>query len=96
MDGDGKADIRFQNTNVGDGSIYGWTMDGPAITTGRFLIGPNSGWSVSHVRDLSGDCRGDVLLKNTNKQVYGWLMDGLTIIQGGLLFDAGAVWQVAP
>jgi hypothetical protein len=25
LDGDGKADIRFQNTNVGDGSIYGWT-----------------------------------------------------------------------
>jgi hypothetical protein len=42
LNGDGKADILLKHT---DGSIYAWTMGGPTVTAGGYLMGAGS-WSV--------------------------------------------------
>jgi hypothetical protein len=93
LDGDGKADVLFKNT---DGSIYGWIMNGLAISNGGVLIGPSSGWSVSHVRDLDGDGKGDILLKHTDGRAYAWQMNGLSVTGAALLLETGSPWSVAP
>jgi hypothetical protein len=68
FDGDGKADILFQNDN---GMLSVWTMGGANGTTkvGQFNI-PNSAqqlgtnWKVEGVRDMNSDGKADILLAN--------------------------------
>jgi hypothetical protein len=46
LDGDGKADIVWQNT---DGRVAAWLMNGTATRSGGDILGSGSGWSVSAV-----------------------------------------------
>jgi hypothetical protein len=46
LNGDGKADIAWQNT---DGSTAAWLMNGTTMTSGAGLLGAGSGWGVTAV-----------------------------------------------
>jgi hypothetical protein len=46
LDGDGKADIVWQNA---DGSVAAWLMNGTTMTSGLGILGPGTGWSINPV-----------------------------------------------
>ncbi|MBF0606758.1 MAG: VCBS repeat-containing protein [Magnetococcales bacterium] len=81
FDGDGKADILWQDTTSGDVAI--WMMDGTSIVGGGLVVGGMLNWHVLAVADYNGDGRSDVLWQNTGDGgVFVWFMDGTTITSG--------------
>src|SRR5207247_6590433 len=45
-------------------------------------------------RDLNGDGRGDILIRDSgNGLVYGWLMNGVAIAGGGYVLSADSGWS---
>jgi hypothetical protein len=44
LDGDGKADILWQNT---DGRVAAWIMNGTTMSSGAGILAASTGWSVS-------------------------------------------------
>ncbi|KJU81694.1 FG-GAP repeat-containing protein, partial [Candidatus Magnetobacterium bavaricum] len=54
FDGDGKADMLWQNTTTGD--VYVWLMDGAGIIGGGFVVrGMPALWQLLTVADYNGD-----------------------------------------
>ena len=66
FNGDGKADILWQNDS-GQAAI--WTMDGMNLT-GAGTVGPNPGpsWHVKDAADFNGDGKADILWQNDSGQ----------------------------
>jgi FG-GAP-like repeat len=81
FNGDGQADILWQNAN-GQAAI--WEMDGTNVTASA-TVGPNPGpnWKVVGTGDFNGDGDSDILWQNASGQVAVWEMDGTNVIAGG-------------
>ena len=91
FDGDGKADILWQNTTSGE--VYIWLMDGTTSTSQAevSVVPPSTGWVIAGVGDFNDDGKADILWQNTiSGEVYLWLMNGTTIA------SQGPVQTVAP
>ncbi len=79
FNGDGKADILWQNDN---GLPAIWTMDGTNITGGAGLTNPGPTWHVEAAADFNGDGKADILWQNDNGLPAIWTMDGTNITGG--------------
>ena len=91
FNGDGKADLMWQNT---DGSIVLWTMDGVNHTSAAYFAGV-AGWSVKdNQSDFSGDGKSDLLWTNTDGSAIVWQMDGVNYT-AAQYFAGGGGWSVA-
>ncbi|KJU81529.1 hypothetical protein MBAV_006279 [Candidatus Magnetobacterium bavaricum] len=94
FDGDGKADILWQDSITGDTAA--WLMDGAKIVNANYVIrGIPSNWWLLAAGDYNGDGKADVLWQdNTTGDVAVWFMDDLKVLGGdyvvhGLSLD----WQ---
>ena len=78
FNGDGKADVVWQNDN---GQAAVWLMDG-GVPIARAEVGanPGSAWHVIGAADFNGDGKADILWQNDNGQAGVWLMNGTTPI----------------
>ncbi|KJU82911.1 conserved hypothetical protein, membrane [Candidatus Magnetobacterium bavaricum] len=87
FNGDGKADVLFQNNN---GDVFIWLMDGAKITVGDYVQhGLARDWVFKAIGDFNGDGKSDILWQNsTTGDVAIWLMDGTRINGGGIVMKA--------
>jgi len=75
LNGDGNADILFQNTDI---EIAVWYMNGSgAATVAASISTANLGdWVVVGVADMNNDGNADILFQNTEGQIAVWYMNG--------------------
>ncbi|WP_165838961.1 beta strand repeat-containing protein [Roseicella frigidaeris] len=92
FDGDGRADILWQNANS---AVSVWRMDGTQYLGGDTIATPGAGWSVVGTGDFDGDGRSDILLQSSAGKVQAWRMDGTTILSKTVLDSQSAGWTVA-
>ncbi len=98
VDGDGNADVFWQNTTTGDLSL--WTMNGLQLISGDPLVPSNAGdsnWRVRAVADVNHDGHPDLIWQHvTQGWVSVWTMTGRTMIEGHLLspYAVDPAWQV--
>ncbi len=77
LDGDGKTDIVWHNTETG--LLYYWLMDGRSqLGAGGIGIVDNFDWRTTAVGDMNGYGSPDILWENTaNGRRLVWFMDGV-------------------
>ena len=81
LNGDGKSDILWLNTN---GTVTIWEMNGGQVlaTVGGQVV--SNAWTIVGTGDFNGDGKSDILWRNTNGTVAIWEMNG-----GQLLASVG-------
>jgi hypothetical protein len=92
FDGDGKADLLWQNSN-GDTSM--WLMNGAAASSVVDLGVIGNGWAVVATGDFDGDGMGDIFWRNSNGDTSIWLMNGTQIASAVDLGLVPVSWSVA-
>ena len=93
FDGDGKADILWQNSNTGH--LYVWLMNGTNVSGGGDIGSVSSDWSIEGIGDFNKDGKADILWQNSsNGQVYIWLMNGASVSSGASPGTVGSGWNV--
>jgi hypothetical protein len=96
VDGDGKADIVWRNTN--DGSVAAWLMNGLSASTKDVYAGmPTASWGIKGEGDINGDGKADLVWRNTaDGSVAAWLLDGLNPPTKGVYAGMPtAAWVIA-
>ncbi|HLQ76668.1 MAG TPA: VCBS repeat-containing protein [Terriglobia bacterium] len=96
LDGDGKADIIWRNSQTGD--VAAWLMDGATMKSWSTLfsrLGPS--WFIAGIGDLDGDGKQDLIWQDRQTgDVSEWLMNGTSIKSWASLFSgANSNWTVA-
>ena len=77
FNGDGKADILWQNTSTGQRGI--WLMNGTTFQSFVSFATVDTSWSIAGSGDFNGDGKADILWQNTSTGQRGiWLMNGTT------------------
>ena len=95
FNGDGKADILWQNTATGE--VYIWLMNGTTIASqgSPGTVSPSSGWVIQGAGDFDGNGMSDILWRNsTSGEVYIWLMNGMTIAGQGSPGTVSSAWSI--
>src|SRR5205085_1747770 len=96
FDGDGKADILFENAS---GSRWLFLMNGAAVQSAVPVPAAASGWALVGVGDFNGDGKADLLWQNTAAPTQYWiyLLDGASVIgQAGLSAAPGYSPRLPP
>ena len=86
LDGDGRADIIWQNMVVGTLGV--WFMDGVNVRfPASFSIGmPDPNWKIAGAGDLNSDGKADVVWQNhATGHLGAWLMDGNNVMSTSAL-----------
>ncbi|WNM56615.1 VCBS repeat-containing protein [Candidatus Nitrospira allomarina] len=93
LNGDGKADLVFRNTN---GNAAVWLLNGAAAPLSTVSLGGvGSDWEVAGVGDTDADGNADIIWRNTTTgAVAVWLMNGGTRISAGLPGTASTAWTI--
>jgi alpha-tubulin suppressor-like RCC1 family protein len=80
MDGDGRADILWRHSALGE--VWLWPMDGAARTAESYVRGvADTNWEIRGVTDLTGDGKADILWRHkTTGTIYLWPMNGTTVV----------------
>jgi len=77
FNGDGNADILFQNK---DGTPQIWEMNGTSILAEATLANPGSSWQAIGTSDFNGDGMSDILFQNSsNGTPLVWEMNGTSV-----------------
>src|SRR3984957_8432307 len=92
FNGDGKADILFQN-NI-DGTPQIWTMNGSTVTSEATLSDPGIAWKAVATGDFNGDGKSDIVFQNANGTPMIWEMNGTSVATSATLADPGAQWKL--
>ena len=92
FNGDGRADILFQNS---DGTPAVWLMNGTGVSSfGPALPNPGPTWHELAAADFNGDGKADILFQNDNGTPAVWLMDGTNVSSfGPPLPNPGPSWH---
>ena len=94
LDGDGKDDVVWRNTNSGVVAV--WLMNGLTIATSGFPAGVPLVWQIAGAGDVNGDGKADVIWRHcTRGTVVVWLMNGLTITSVGFPDSASTDFEIA-
>jgi hypothetical protein len=98
FNGDGKADILWQNDNpqsVGFGQTWVSLVDGSTLTNTKFLEGYQE-WSVKNVADLNNDGKADLVFQNSITGDTALItMDSTGTAFGDVqLVNYGTAWQI--
>lgn len=67
----------------------------PAFNDGGLLLDASSGWSLSHIADLNGDGKSDLILKHANGALFVYLMNGYDVAGGGFILGPGTGWSIS-
>jgi uncharacterized delta-60 repeat protein len=92
LDGNGKSDLIFRNSNTGQ--ISASLMNGTITSASSVLVGSGSR-TVSHTADFNGDGKTDILFRNDDGSVTMSLMNGLTVTQIKDLQGPNPDWRVS-
>jgi len=98
LDGDGRADLFWQNTETGELAL--WTMNGATVTSTWTLSArvPDVSWHVAGTGDLDGDGFGDIVWQHDGDGVVAaWFMHGTEVLFGRVLSIpqvADADWRI--
>ncbi|MEY9131932.1 uncharacterized protein YbdZ (MbtH family) [Bradyrhizobium diazoefficiens] len=92
FNGDGKADILWQNDS---GLPAIWTMDGTNLTSSAALPNVGPTWHVAAAADFNGDGKSDILWQNDSGLPAIWTMDGTNLTSSAALPNVGPTWHVA-
>jgi hypothetical protein len=97
LDGDGRTDLIWQNTQTGDLSY--WLMDGiKKKATGYISHGLSTSMRLAGTGDFDGDGKADLVWQNSaNGDVLVWYLDGVTWAGRSdyIVHGMSAAWQVA-
>ncbi len=95
LDGDGKADLVWRNTQTGD--VSAWLMDGATVRQGPLVAtGVPLSWQIVGLGDLDRDRKADLVWRNSAGDVAVWLMDGVTVKQAPVVASGVPLaWQVS-
>ncbi|GJL69814.1 MAG: hypothetical protein NPIRA06_24490 [Nitrospirales bacterium] len=93
LNGDGKADLVFRNTN---GNAAVWLLNGTAAPLSTVSLGGVSpDWEVAGVGDTDADGNADIIWRNiATGAVAVWLMNGGTRISAGFPGTASTAWSI--
>jgi uncharacterized repeat protein (TIGR03803 family) len=95
FNGDGRADILFQNLDIGQ--VFEWEMNGTSvINSGYAGNNTNPAWQVVGTGDFTGNGYSDILFQNsTTGQVYEWEMNGTSVVASGFVGNnTDPTWKV--
>ncbi|MEY5032704.1 MAG: hypothetical protein RL354_1735 [Planctomycetota bacterium] len=93
LDGNASTDIVWRDAQ---GRFHAWLTNGLSITDKAPISVPlSSAWQCVAIGDVSGDGRGDVVLRNSSTgEVRVWLMEGFTkIVEGSVGSASGRVCE---
>src|SRR5439155_680110 len=94
FNGDGKADILWQNSSTGQRLI--WLMNGTARTSSVSLGFVATSWSIDRKSDVKGEGMADIFWQNSsNGQRMIWLMNGTTRNSSVSLGCVATSWSIA-
>jgi hypothetical protein len=86
FNGDGKADILWQNI---DGTPQIWTMNGSTVTSETTLPDPGITWHAVGTGDFNGDGTSDIVFQNLDGTPQIWTMNGTSVASTVTLPDPG-------
>jgi hypothetical protein len=98
-DGDGLADLLWQNSATGE--LAAWFLRGATVLrTARLSIGvmTDANWRIVGAQDVGGDGRADILWQHSSGSLATWFLQGPTVIATSMLNPSGVtdpVWKVA-
>jgi hypothetical protein len=91
FDGDGKADLLWNDTSSGQVAI--WFMNGAQVS--QYASAPSApGWTVVGTGDFNGDGKGDILWEDANRDLAIWLMNGAQVLQAATIGTLPSGWNV--
>ena len=93
LDGNASTDIVWRDA---EGRFHAWLTNGLSITDKAPISVPlSSSWQCVAVGDVSGDGRGDIVLRHASTgEVRAWLMEGFTkIVEGSVGSAPGRVCE---
>jgi len=75
FDGDGDADILWQNSTTGQVNV--WLMHGTTVAGTGSPGSPTPDWGIQGIGDFDGNGKSDILWQNsTTGQIFIWFMNG--------------------
>jgi len=92
FNGDGQADILWQNTVSGSRAI--WFMNGTALGTGVYLPFAAPYWSIVGSGDFNRDGKPDILWQSSTGARAIWLMDGVVHTDSVSLGTVATSWNI--
>jgi hypothetical protein len=96
--GDGQADLLWQNASTGELAV--WFMRGSTVSgTARLSIGvmTDTTWRIAGAQDVSGDGRADILWERSTGAVAAWFLEGRNVVATSMLNPGGVTdpaWKV--
>jgi len=94
FNGDGQADIVWQNSSTGERKVS--LMNGTAPGSEVSLGVVSTAWQIAGVADFNGDGQTDILFQNTQTGERGiWLMIGTYVADWASLGTIPVEWQIA-
>ena len=94
LNGDGKGDLTWRNTNTGSTAV--WLMNGIARASIGFPGGVPLNWQIAGIGDVTGDGKADVIWRNgTNGAVAIWVMNGTIVTSTGFPGSTSTDWRIA-
>ncbi|PYK03636.1 MAG: hypothetical protein DME66_11585, partial [Verrucomicrobia bacterium] len=93
FNGDGQADILWQNSATGERSI--WIMSGTTYAGSVSLPTVSTAWSIAGSSDFNGDGQADILWQNSATGERSiWIMSGTTYAGSVSLPTVWTAWSI--